>query len=228
MMRTRRAGWWALGLTVLLGAAGAGAAARVVVEDWSRSQAGAQGIPPDWTGQNWGSPAYDFTVVENEGHKVLRLRSRDEGSTISKDVRGKVDLKAMPILEWRWKAVELPAGGHSCRAARDDQAAQLYVAWPRFPKALRSRIIGYVWDSTAPVGTVAKSEKTGTVTYVVVRSGTGDLNKWVTERRNVREDYKKIYGADPENPGGVSIAIDSNDTKSTAESYVGAILFKKP
>jgi len=220
--------WWALGLTVLLGAAGAGAAARVVVEDWSRSQAGARGIPPDWTGQNWGSPAYDFTVVDNGGHKVLHLRSRDEGSTISREVRGEVDLKATPVLEWRWKAVALPQGGNSCRAATDDQAAQIYVAWPRFPQALRSRIIGYVWDSTAPVGTVCKSEKTRTVTYIVVRSGPGELGTWVTEQRNVRDDFKRVYGEDPDQPAAVSISIDTNDTHSVAEAFVGAIVFREP
>ena len=71
------------------------------------------------------------------------------------------------------------------------------MVWPRFPEAVRSRIIGYVWDTTEPAGTICKSEKTGTVTYVVVRSGTADLGKWLTERRNVVEDFKKIYGDEP-------------------------------
>jgi hypothetical protein len=217
-----------LALAALLAVAAAGAVERVVVEDWAGYPTGIRGIPPDWQGQDWGSPAYDFTVVENDGHKVLRLRSRDEGSTISKDVRGKVDLKATPVLEWRWKAVELPAGGHSCRAARDDQAVQLYVAWPRFPKALRSRIIGYVWDSTAPVGTVCRSEKTRTVTYIVVRSGPADLGTWVTEQRNVREDFKQVYGEEPGGPAAVSVSIDSNDTHSDAEALVGPIVFRAP
>ena len=124
--------------------------------------------------------------------------------------------------------VTLPAKGDSRKKDTDDQAAQIYVGWPRFPEAVRSRIIGYVWDTTAPVGTIVKSEKTGTITYVVVRSGKDDLGKWVTERRNVAEDFRKIYGETPEGPGGLSVAIDSNDTKSSAESYIGPILFRKP
>jgi hypothetical protein len=204
------------------------AAERVVVEDWSRQPLGHKGVPMDWKGQSWGSPAYDLTVVDNEGHRVLHLRSRDEGSTVSKEIKGKVRLKETPILEWRWKAVVLPRGGNSCQKAADDQAVQIYVTWPRFPESLRSRIIGYVWDSTAPVGTVCKSEKTGTVTYVVVRSGSADLGKWVTEQRNVREDFKRIYGEDPEDPAAVSVSIDSNDTHSVAEAFVGTILFDRP
>ena len=121
----------------------------------------------------------------------------------------------------------LPRGGNSCEKSTDDQAAQVYVAWPRFPEAVRSRIIGYVWDTTAPAGTVCKSEKTGTVTYVVVRSGPADLGKWVTERRNVVEDFTKIYGEAPDSPDAVSISIDSNDTGSTAESFLGPIVFTR-
>jgi hypothetical protein len=63
---------------------------------------------------------------------------------------------------------------------------------------------------------------------VVLRSGTAELGKWVTERRNVVEDFKKIYEDTPDDPAAVSIAIDSNDTNSTAESFIGALFFKKP
>ena len=122
----------------------------------------------------------------------------------------------------------LPAGADSRRKETDDQAAQIYVTWPRFPEAVRSRIIGYVWDTTAPAGTVVKSQKTGTVTYVVVRSGATDLGKWFTERRNVRDDFKQIYGEDPDDPSALSLGIDSDDTKSSAESYMGPILFRAP
>lgn len=217
----------AFALLLMCAATVAWAADQVVVEDWSQA-AGAKGIPPGWKGQSWGSPKYDFTAVLDEGRKVLHMKSANEGSTISKEVKGKVDLKVTPVLEWSWKAVVLPKGGDSRKKATDDQAAQVFVVWPRFPEAVRSRIIGYVWDTTAPVGTTVKSEKTGTVTYVVLRSGTAELGKWITERRNVAEDFRKIYGEESESPGAVSISIDSNDTNSVAESFMGAIVFKKP
>jgi Protein of unknown function (DUF3047) len=203
-------------------------AAEVVVEDWSSLAIGSKGKPAGWKEQNWGSPKYDFTVVANDGAKALHMRSANEGSTVSKDVKGKVNLKETPILEWTWKVTVLPKGGNSCKKATDDQAAQVFVVWPRFPEAVRSRILGYVWDSTLPVGTTCKSEKSGTVTYMVVRSGSTDLGKWLTERRNVAEDYKKIYNEEMEPPSAVSLAIDSNDTQSTAESFIGPIVFRSP
>jgi len=199
----------------------------VPVEDWAKQAEGKTGIPDGWKGQNWGSPKYDFRIVTQGGRKAIQLKSANDSSTISKEV--KVDVKSWPIVQWSWQVVTLPKGGDARKSATDDEAAQIYVTFPRFPSAVRSRIISYIWDTTAPVGSVFKSEKTGLVTYVVVRSGPTDLGKWLTESRNVLEDYKKIYGEAPgEDVGAISIAIDSNDTNSTAESYFGEILFRKP
>jgi hypothetical protein len=211
---------------VLLVAAAAGAADDFVVEDW-KEKIGATGIPPGWQGQNWGSPRYDFRVEEQDGRAALHMKSANEGSTITREIKGKINLKDTPILEWTWKGVVLPKNGNSCKKATDDQAAQLFVVWPRFPEAVRSRIIGYVWDTTQPMGTICKSEKTGTVTYVVIRSGAAELGKWMAERRNLVEDFTKVYGEAPDNPAAVSVSIDSNDTDSTSESFMAAIAFRR-
>jgi DUF3047 family protein len=219
--------FWIAPLGGLLVATMALAADVVVIEDWSAAPIGSKGIPPGWHKQDWGSPRYDFTVVEERGQRAIHLTSASDSSNVNKDVRGKVHLAETPILEWTWKVVALPQGADARSSATDDQAAQLYVVWPRFPQAVHSRVIGYIWDSTAPAGSIFRSQKTSTVTYVVVRSGPADLGTWITERRDVREDFKRIYGEEPEDPGAVSFGIDSDDVKGTAESYLGHILFRK-
>jgi hypothetical protein len=199
----------------------------IPVEDWASQKEGKTGIPDGWKAQSWGSPKYDFRIESEGGRKVLHMKSAGDNSTISKEV--KVDVKTSPILQWSWRMVTLPKGGNACVSATDDEAAQIYVTFPRFPTAVRSRIVSYIWDTTAPVGTFCKSQKTGLVTYVVVRSGTAELNKWMTESRNVLEDFKKIYGEAPgEDVGVISLAINTNNTNSTAESFFGEVFFRKP
>lgn len=214
-----------LAFLALLTAAGAGRV--VVIEDWTSDAVSRKGIPSGWTGESFGRrAAYDFVIEQNAGRRVLHLESDNEHSTIAKDITGKVNLKETPILEWTWKAAVLPTGGDLRRKETTDIAAQLYIVWPRFPALFRSRIIGYVWDATTPVGTIVKSQKTGTVTFVVMRSGSEDLGKWLTERRNVAEDYVKIFGEAPDDPRAITISIDSNDTRSMAESFMGPIVFR--
>lgn len=217
-----------LPLALLLVAVAAWAADSVTVVDWSRSSAGKRGIPDGWRGGSWGSPKYNFVIANVDGQRVLHMQSDGDSSTISLDIKGKVNVKDTPILEWRWRVTKLPTGGDARKGATDDEAGQVYVAWPRFPEAIRSRIIGYIWDTTAPVGSMFQSEKTSTVHYVVVESGASKLGQWITERRNVVEDFKKIYGEDPDNPGALSLSIDSDDTRSSSEAYIGNILFRKP
>ena len=130
---------------------------------------GTRGIPPGWQGHKWGNPKYDFAVVQDGAGKALRLKSDNDSSTISKEI--KVDVKQYPILEWKWKVVALPPRGDARKADTDDEAAQLYVTFPRFPSAVRSRIIGYIWDSTEPAGASFQSAKVSTVHFIVVRSG---------------------------------------------------------
>jgi len=155
-----------IGLVVLLAVAGVATAAdQVVIEDWTAYPVGTIGLPGDWKPQNWGTPHYEnLKIVEDEGRHALSMKSVNDSSTINKEIKGKVHLKNTPMLEWQWKSIVLPKGANSCKKATDDQAGQIFIVWPRFPEAVRSRIIGYVWDTTQPAGTICKSEKTGTVT----------------------------------------------------------------
>jgi Protein of unknown function (DUF3047) len=203
-------------------------AADHVVEDWRSYPIGTGGIPGDWKAQNGGRAAYDFEIVVDHGQPVLHLKSKGDSSTISRDLRGQFNLRETPVLEWSWKVITLPTGANACQKSTDDEAAQVYVAWLRFPETVRSLIIGYIWDSTARVGTICKSQKTDTVTYVVLRSGRGELGKLITERRNVVEDFRKIYGEAPDNPTALSLSIDSDDTASSSESFIGPIVFAQP
>ena len=200
--------------------------ADVVVEDWRAGTLGQLGVPPGWEGQTWGrASAFALGIVVDDGQRALHLESRNDRATITRDLRGSVSLARTPILRWRWKVVAMPTGGDARHRETADQAAQVYVTWPRPPALLRSRIIGYAWDTTAPAGSTFRSEKTGTVTYIILRSGAAELGRWLEERRDVRADYRAIFGEEPPDPGAVTLSIDSNDTHSRAESLIGPIRF---
>ncbi len=54
---------------------------------------------------------------------------------------------------------------------------------PGSPSFFNSRLVGYVWETNAPVGTILRSRKNPMVHYIVVRSGVGNLDQWITEKR---------------------------------------------
>jgi Protein of unknown function (DUF3047) len=203
-------------------------AAKSPVEDWTSQPLGAHGIPAGWRAYATpgGRPAYDFTIAEDGGRRALSLRSRDDHATIAREIH--VDLAATPILEWSWKALELPAGADVRARATSDLTAHLLVVWPRAPEILRSRILAYAWGTSEPAGAVLPSRKTRTVTFFILRSGAESLGQWIGERRDVVEDYRRVYGERPDNPSAVAISIDTNDTHASAAALVGPIAFRRP
>ena len=149
------------------------------------------------------------------------MKSAGEHSTIAKEVRA--DLTAAPILAWQWRVISLPQGADLRNRGTSDATGHIFAVWPRFPAFARSRLIGYVWDPALPVGTVIPSRKTGAVTFIVVRRGESGLGQWLDERRNVAADYRNLFGEAPPSLSVLALSIDTNDTRSAAESMFGRI-----
>ncbi|MBI5588664.1 MAG: DUF3047 domain-containing protein [Deltaproteobacteria bacterium] len=184
----------------------------------------ASGIPDGWELKEWKGTA-QFEVVDTEAGKTIHLKSSSTSSALYREV--KFDIREYPYISWKWKVTKIPEGADVRKKSTDDQAAQVYVIFPKFPAVVNSRLVGYIWDTGAPQGSTVTSTKTSNTRYVVIRSGSAGLGEWFTEKRNVYEDYKRLFGEEPPSVGKVSVMIDSDDTKSTAESYIGDIYFSK-
>ncbi|MCX7769814.1 MAG: DUF3047 domain-containing protein [Proteobacteria bacterium] len=156
--------------------------------------------------------------------KMITLISDNNSFGLAKEI--KLDLQKTPYLYFEWLVEKIPNNGDLRHKELDDQAAQLYVILPSFPEAINYKAIGYVWDSNAPPG-VYQSKKFKNIRYVVLRTGDHEINKWVHEKVNVYEDFKRIWNINFSSPQKIiiSINIDSDDTKSSAKSSFGSIYF---
>jgi len=61
---------------------------------------------------------------------------------------------------------------------------------------------------------------------IVVESGVAHSNTWLTEERNIYQDYLDIFGEEPPMISAVAIMTDSDNTGESAVSYYGDIIFK--
>lgn len=185
-------------------------------------QPSSQGPPESWQVKEWKGKA-EFNVVQEEFGPAIHLKSDRTSSALYKDVE--FELKEYPYLSWKWKVTSLPQGADVREKKKDDQAAQVYVIFPKWPAAVNSKVVGYIWDTTAPAGSSVQSTKTGNTRYIVLKSGPEGLGSWQSETRNVYEDYKNLFNDEPPRIGKISVMIDSDDTKSSAESFIGDIRF---
>jgi hypothetical protein len=199
---------------------------RIPIADRVPTRFPAEGVPPGWELKEFAGRAA-VELVRGEEGLAARLRSVHSSFALFRDVI--VDLGEYPILSWSWKVVKLPPAGDVRAAGTDDQAAQVYVIFPRWPAPLvNSEVIGYIWDSRAPVGTQVTSAKASNVRIIVVESGAAQLDTWLRQSRNVAQDYVALFGRRPPRVGQVALMIDTNDTRGEAEAYFAGLAFEKP
>ena len=173
--------------------------------------------------------------LEREGDRyILHMKSNSESSFgIKKEVNAKI--KEYPFLNWEWKVARLPAGADIRKADTDDQAIQVYVAFKPtgWPAKLNTPTIGYIWGVECPKDTIVTSPQpfASKVRYIVLRNKSDKLDKWYYEKRNLEEDYKKLFpdidGGQPRDIEGISFYINSQHTKSDAESYIYNVRFSR-
>jgi hypothetical protein len=135
------------------------------------------------------------------------------------------NLRNYPILRWKWRVLKFPDKAAAATAKeRDDYAARVYVIFP-FLNFSTSKFIEYVWSEDLPVGTVMDSPGYNNVKLIVVRSGRPQTDEWVSESRNVYEDYINTFGRKPNlGVGAVAIMCDADGTQTTAEAMFDDIM----
>lgn len=178
-------------------------------------------VPVEWRIKEWKGKSDVRLVHDDTVKEALCLKSSGTSTALYKEIS--LNIKEHPFLNWQWKVTKIPAGGDVRNKATDDQAAQIYVVFPKFPSQINSRMLGYIWDSNAPAGSEVTSAKLSTTKYIVLKSGEKEIGKWFSEKRNVYEDYKKLFNEEPPMVGSIALMIDSDDTKSSAESFFGDI-----
>ena len=210
-------------LAALLAAAlalGAGATA-VRVDNWETYAPGTLDLAGAWRPYPSEKKFKHAPAIVLDGTRpVLSLKTENEAMRIGRSV--KVDPGETPWLAWEWKAVVLPEGGDVRDPRRNDQAGRVMVMF----EGLKSLL--YVWDTTAPVG--AESRSDGFDIYqralIVVRSGPQNIGQWDRQRRNVYDDYRRVYDATPRGIKWVGLESHSNDTHTRTAVLFGSVRFE--
>jgi hypothetical protein len=161
-------------------------------------------------------------ITDEDGRKAICLKSTDSSFSIEREVD--INIEKNQIISWRWKVILLPENGDFRQGNTNDQAAQLFLAFKGFFK----KSISYIWDTNAPTGATGTEDwKIVIVKVLVVESGKDQLGQWVDVERNVYQDFKGLFGNnDPPRLVGVRFQINSQHTRSTAESCIESISFK--
>ena len=198
-------------------------------------KAGPDGLPESWKlfRINEKVAATKFTMPEQA---VLYAQANNSMAGIIRKQR--VDLGKTPVLCWRWKVKASVARADLQTKAGDDYAARIYVFYdvPAVQLGLSDRLkiklakslygaeiptaaLNYVWDNKYPIGTLRANAYTDRTRLLVVESGNTKAGQWLSEARDVRQDYRAAFGSEAPDVTGLAIATDTDNTHGDAEAW---------
>jgi hypothetical protein len=181
-----------------------------------------RGDLPGWEEQRFAGRT-DYRLVRTDNRIALRAHSKAAASGRIKPVQ--VDLEATPVLHWSWKVDKLLDGLDERSRSGDDYPARVYVVFSGGGLFRRSRAISYVWSSNQPRGSTWPNAFSGNVKMLAVESGAENVGKWVSERRNVAEDYRRLFGAEPGPVAAVALMTDTDNSGQRTSAWYGDIWF---
>ena len=202
--------------------------------------------PPGWAELSFPRiPRHTTYALVKDGDAVV-VKATSVASASGLVRRLHIDPREYPLLEWRWKVMNLIDKSDVGRKSGDDYPARIYVTFEYDParvgildrakfEAVRlfygeyppSAAIDYIWDRRAPRGAFVPNAFSDRVRMVVVESGASGVGRWIDEKRDVLADYRSAFAADPPMISGVAIMTDSDNTGESAIAYYGDIRFTK-
>ncbi|WP_341891379.1 DUF3047 domain-containing protein [Variovorax sp. YR752] len=185
-------------------------------------------------------PPTQYRLHERDERVVVHAVAEHSTSGLRCDVD--IDPHATPWLGWEWRVDRFPRGASVADDERDDSPARVVLAFDGDMRQLRLRdlmfmeqvelftgktlpfaTLMYTWDGEAAVDSVIAYPRSSRIQYLVVEQGPARAGRWLRYRRNVVDDYRRVFGADPGPIRHVGVLTDSDDLRLRVESWFGDI-----
>jgi Protein of unknown function (DUF3047) len=183
-----------------------------------------------------------YRLVDNGGMTVVEGTADRSASGLVEFVD--IDPNERPILTWRWKITQPIEGADTTQRRGDDAPARVMLSfagdmqslsfsdrlWSNQVKLISGitvpyATLEYVWGAGAPKGTVVINSYTARIRTMLVENSPQPLNEWITETRDVVEDFRRAFGEEPGHITAVALYTDGDATGARSQGYYGDLKF---
>lgn len=179
----------------------------------------------------------EYDLVRENDRTIIQAVSKASASGLIRYLS--LSAGQYPWISWQWKIGHVLQQGDVATKKGDDYAARIYVAFEFSPEGtslwqrmrykaantaaggkLPGSALNYIWANKAPVGAVVSNPYTDQTKMIVVRSGNQSAGRWLSEKRNIADDYRQAFGKAPPPIMGIAIMTDTDNTgESTVAAY---------
>ncbi|OGP96074.1 MAG: hypothetical protein A2157_18970 [Deltaproteobacteria bacterium RBG_16_47_11] len=162
---------------------------------------------------------------------IIKAESLGTRSSLFKEIKEKE--KDYSILSWKWKISNTVRSAIETRKDRHDAAARVMVVFGReksfklFGREPGGLKIEYIWASHLPKGHVFDHPGEKGCKIFVLESGEGKAGQWISETRNIHNDFKKAFKTDSSGIRAIGIQTDTDHSNERVTAYYSEPTLKK-
>ena len=164
-----------------------------------------------------------YSVGSNDKGNYYKAIADNAASGLGKEI--KIDLNKTPIINITWKIEKDLPGIKENTKKGHDFAARVFAVKKTGATPLSNRAINYVFSSNNEIGFNSPSPYTKKSIDNVLATTKENLNKWITVKANVKDDFKRFHNLDVNELDGLAIMSDTDNSKMKAVAYYQNIYF---
>ena len=164
-----------------------------------------------------------YAVGTNENGNYLKAIADNSASGLGKEI--KINLNITPFINITWKIEKSLSNIKENTKKGHDFAARVFVIKKTGATPLSNRAINYVFSSNSIIGNNWPSPYTKKSIDNVLSTTKNNLNKWVTVKANVKEDFIRFHDLDVNELDGLAIMADTDNSKMKSVAYFQNIYF---
>ena len=129
-------------------------------------------------------------------------------------------------MNWSWSIENRLDVKNEKIKSGDDYAARIYVVVDGGILLWRTRAVNYVWANKASKGEIWPNAFAGKhAMMMALRSRQDKTSTWYSEKRNVYEDLKRLFGKEFHSIDAIALMTDTDNSHGHVKSYYGDIYF---
>lgn len=205
--------------------------------------------PATALGEHWsaqrlpGKRSTEYATATRAGQRCTQARANRSASLWRRSVR--LEPRDWRKLQFSWWVDSLSTHATVADVDRDDASARLVLAFDGDTSRLSARnqmlfelahtltgeappyaTLMYVWDASAPIGTIITNGRSDRVRKIVVESGPTRLRLWRHYERDAQADFLAAFGESPGALIGMAFMTDADNTQAQVEACYGPALLR--
>ena len=163
-----------------------------------------------------------YNIEKGDDLSYVRAKSQKTASALYYKVE--LDISKHPVIRWKWRVDKFPTRKFPESIANkkeEDFAARIYVMMPAV-FFTETKVIEYIWSETLEKGTSGQSGYSKNIKILVLEKG--KANDWRFEKRDIYEDFVKLFGEKPRlKVGAIAFMTDADSTETSADAVYDEI-----